>query len=181
MERASRWIYQLVVNPTRPTPPSAQTNSAEITAVAEPDPNPANNKATATETPQYADLEVHKVTDKYQPQVGEDVTYTITLFNNGPDTAKNVELRDTSPLNEVAFKSALAAPNTTYVTNGSPVTDVIWEVPEIQDQETLTLTIVVDGNCTWFGCQCHYNYRIRDMGSNPPKQHLLYSHKCTTS
>ena len=44
----------LVVNPTRPTPPSAQTNSAEITAVAEPDPRPANN-TTATETPQYAD------------------------------------------------------------------------------------------------------------------------------
>ena len=85
----------LVINPTIPTPPSAQTNSAEITAVAEPDPRPANNKATATETPQYADLEVHKVTDKYQPQVGEDVTYTITLHNNGPDTAKNVELRDT--------------------------------------------------------------------------------------
>ena len=95
----------LVVNPTRPTPPSAQTNSAEIT-VAEPDPRPANNKATATETPQYADLEVHKVTDKYQPQVGEDVTYTITLHNNGPDTAKNVELRDTIPP-QVAFKSAI--------------------------------------------------------------------------
>ena len=133
----------LVVNPTRPTPPSAQTNSAEITAVAEPDPRPANNKATATETPKYADLEVHKVTDKYQPQVGEDVTYTITLHNNGPDTAKNVELRDTIPP-QVAFKSAIEAPNTTYVTNGSPVTDVIWDVPEIQDQETLTLTIVVE-------------------------------------
>ena len=110
----------------------------------------SNDKATATETPKYADLEVHK-TNKYQPNVGEDVTYTITLFNNGPDTAKNVELRDTLPLNDVAFKSAIAAPNTTYQTNGSPVTDVIWDVPEIQNQETLTLTIVVTATAPGLG------------------------------
>ena len=69
-----------VLHPTRPTPPSAQTNKAEITAVAEPDPYPGNESASATETPKYADLEVHKVTDKYTPNVGEDVTYTITLL-----------------------------------------------------------------------------------------------------
>ena len=98
-----------VLAPAAGTIPSPQTNIAEITAVSEPDPKPGNNKATATEKPQYADLEVHKVTDKYQPNVGEDVTYTITLHNNGPDTAKNVELRDTIP-QEVAFKSAIEAP-----------------------------------------------------------------------
>ena len=87
-----------VLDPTRPTPPSAQTNKAENLVVAEPDPYPGNESASATETPKYADLEVHKVTDKYTPNVGEDVTYTITLFNNGPDTAKNVELRDTIAL-----------------------------------------------------------------------------------
>ena len=140
-----------VLHPTRPTPPSAQTNKAENLVVAEPDPNPGNESASATEKPKYADLEVHKVTDKYTPNVGEDVTYTITLFNNGPDTAKNVELRDTLPLNDVAFKSALAAPNTTYQTSGSPVTDVIWEVPEIQNQETLTLTIVVTATAPGLG------------------------------
>ena len=132
----------LVVNPTRPTPPSAQTNIAEITAVAEPDPRPGNNKATATETPKYADLEVHKDTDKYQPNVGEDVTYTITLHNNGPDTAKDVYLRDTFP-GPITFKSYNEAPTTTFTTNGPPVTEGIWYVPEIKDQETLTLTVVV--------------------------------------
>ncbi|MFL2863294.1 MAG: DUF11 domain-containing protein [Pirellulales bacterium] len=88
----------LVVNPTRPTPPSAQTNIAEITAVAEPDPRPGNNKATATETPKYADLEVHKDTDKYQPNVGEDVTYTShTHITTGPILQQIVYLTDAFP------------------------------------------------------------------------------------
>ena len=55
------------------------------------------------------------------------------------------------PLNDVAFKSAIAAPNTTYQTSGSPVTDVIWDVPEIQNQETLTLTIVVTATAPGLG------------------------------
>ena len=37
------------------------------------------------------------------------------------------------------------------MTNGSPVTDIIWSVPEIQNQETLTLTIVVTATDTGLG------------------------------
>ena len=140
----------LVVNPTRPTPPSAQTNIAEITAVAEPDPRPGNNKATATETPKYADLEVHKDTDKYQPNVGEDVTYTVKLTNNGPDTATDILLTDAFP-SPVTYKTHTATNGTTFNATGNPVTGGEWIVPSIDPGQEKTLSIVVTADAPGIG------------------------------
>ncbi len=122
MEIAPRCLYHAdVINPTRPLPPSAQINRAKITAVSEPDPRPDNNEATATEKPKYADLEVHKETNNYQPNVHDDVTYTIKLTNNGPDTATDVVLTDAFP-SPVTYKTATSTSGTTFTPTGSPIT-----------------------------------------------------------
>ena len=61
------------------------------------DPDPADNTAAATETPQQADLAVTKTVNNPAPNVGDTVTFTITVTNLGPDTATNVTLHDILP------------------------------------------------------------------------------------
>ena len=139
-----------VINPTRPLPPSAQTNRAKITAVSEPDPRPDNNEATATEKPKYADLEVHKETNNYQPNVNDDVTYTIKLTNNGPDTATDVVLTDAFP-SPVTYKTATSTSGTTFIPTGNPVTGGEWIVPSIDPGQEKTLSIVVTADAPGIG------------------------------
>ena len=51
------------------------------------DPNPINNFGTATLVPQQADLAVTKTVSDPTPNVGDTVTFTVTLTNNGPSDA----------------------------------------------------------------------------------------------
>ena len=63
------------------------------------DPNPGNNSATAVTTvTASADLSVIK-TGPATANAGTNVTYTITLTNNGPSNAANVSLTDATPAN----------------------------------------------------------------------------------
>ena len=133
-------ITATVNAPTTPGAlPATQTNTVKVTGVDEPDPNPGNNTGTATETPLYADLAVTKTTSNVTPNVGESITYTITLTNNGTATATGVEVTDTLPDN-VSYLSASAASGTTFTPNS---TGGVWAVPSIAPGEKLTLTITV--------------------------------------
>ena len=76
---------------------TAQTNTASIRHSDQFDPDAGNNTASATETPQLADLHVTKTVDNSKPNVGDTITFTITLSNAGPDTATNVRLNDLLP------------------------------------------------------------------------------------
>ncbi|MBI2917605.1 MAG: DUF11 domain-containing protein [Chloroflexi bacterium] len=88
---ASRTIKCVVI----PTTIGPQTNKACAEAQ-EHDPNRNNNCATITANarPAIADLSVIKKADKDTVLVGDNVTYTITITNNGPDDATGVELSD---------------------------------------------------------------------------------------
>jgi uncharacterized repeat protein (TIGR01451 family)/fimbrial isopeptide formation D2 family protein len=130
-------IQAKVLAPSANTIPAAQTNVATVTNSAEPDSNPGNNTGTATETPKYADLGVKKTTDKVQPNVGETVTYTVSLFNLGTAAATNVAVTDTLPTN-VSFVSASAAGGTSFTPSA---TGGVWTVPTIAPGQTLQLTI----------------------------------------
>ena len=146
-DSATLTLHADVHAPAAGTIPSPQTNIAEITAVSEPDPNKSNNKATATETPKYADLAVIKQTSDPTPNDGDTVTYTITLTNNGKDTATNVELTDTLP-HPVTYVpgSATAEPGTTFTPTGSPITGGTWDVPSINPGDVFTLEFKVIAN-----------------------------------
>ena len=77
--------------------PSPQTNTATISASDQFDPNPGNNTASATVTPQQADLALTKTVSNPTPNVGDSVTFTVTLTNNGPNTATEVQVSDLLP------------------------------------------------------------------------------------
>src|SRR5262249_26075161 len=51
----------------------------------------------ATETPEQADLFVTKAVDNATPNVGDTVTFTVTLTDLGPDAATNVTVQDLLP------------------------------------------------------------------------------------
>jgi uncharacterized repeat protein (TIGR01451 family) len=77
--------------------PAPQTNTARITHSDQFDPNPAGNTADSTLTPQQADLEVSKTVNNPLPVEGQTITFTVTVSNNGPDAATNVQVTDPLP------------------------------------------------------------------------------------
>ena len=91
--------------------PAAQTNTATVGAADQFDPNTGNNTASATETPQQADLAVTKTVSDPTPNVGDTITFTVTLTNNGPDAATNVTVLDSLPAG-LTFVSATASQGT---------------------------------------------------------------------
>ena len=133
-------ITARVLAPAVNTVPASQTNVATVTAADEYDPNPGNNTGTATETPLYADLGVKKTTNNVQPNVGDTVTYTVSLFNLGTAVATNVEVTDALPAN-VSFLSATPAAGTRF--EESP-TGGVWSVPSIAPGQTFVLTLTVE-------------------------------------
>ena len=134
----------------------------------ETDPNAANNTAQQGTTvvpeagPAQADLAVSKI-DTPDPVFsgGPDLTYTITVENNGPDTATGVTVTDTLPA-EVSFLSATssagqcdAAPDTNGVlacalgdlANGSNATVTLVVEPAIvTEPSTITNSVSVVAN-----------------------------------
>ncbi|MFK8016954.1 MAG: hypothetical protein AB8G17_16115 [Gammaproteobacteria bacterium] len=81
-------------------------NTAELTAANEfdPDSTPANNdpaeddQSSVTITPTvFADLSLTKAVDNAEPLVGDLVTYTLTLTNDGPLGTTGVTIADTLP------------------------------------------------------------------------------------
>jgi uncharacterized repeat protein (TIGR01451 family)/fimbrial isopeptide formation D2 family protein len=137
-------ITARVLAPTVNTIPPARTNVATVTRADEYDPNPGNNTGTATETPLYADLGVKKTTSNVQPNVGETVTYTVSLFNLGTAVATNVEVTDALPAN-VVFLSATPAGGTRFE---ETATGGVWSVPSIAPGQTILLTLTVEATNT---------------------------------
>jgi uncharacterized repeat protein (TIGR01451 family) len=75
------------------------TNTATITAANELDPVAGNNSALASVTVAQlaADLGMSKTVDNPTPRENETIVYTITLTNNGPSSASNVQVTDAIP------------------------------------------------------------------------------------
>ncbi|WP_456376660.1 isopeptide-forming domain-containing fimbrial protein [Thiolapillus sp.] len=73
------------------------TNTAVVSS-ATPDPNTGNNTATEpTTVGAAADLRITKTDDVDPVSIGDTVTYTLQVFNDGPSNATNVVVTDTLP------------------------------------------------------------------------------------
>ncbi len=70
---------------------------AAVTASDQYDPDPTNNTDSESVTPQQADLSLVKTVDDPSPNVGDTVTFTLTVANAGPDTATSISVEDTVP------------------------------------------------------------------------------------
>jgi uncharacterized repeat protein (TIGR01451 family) len=80
------------------------------------------------------DLSILKTVDDPSPVVGEDITYTITVTNNGPGSATGVVVEDILPV-ELQYVSSLATQGT-Y----DPTTS-LWTVGSLADGNTASLDI----------------------------------------
>ena len=70
------------------------TNRAAKTAQGELDPNPSNDVSGVTINGEAADVQVVKTVDRTIALVGEEVTFTVTVTNNGPHAVSGVEVLD---------------------------------------------------------------------------------------
>jgi uncharacterized repeat protein (TIGR01451 family)/fimbrial isopeptide formation D2 family protein len=115
--------------------PQPQTNTVAVATVDQYDPDPDNDEADVTVTPQYADLAVTKTVDEARPNVGDTISFTVTLENLGVDTATGVTVVDSLP-DGLSFVAATPEAGTSY----DPTTG-IWTVGTLAPAATVTLLI----------------------------------------
>jgi uncharacterized repeat protein (TIGR01451 family) len=89
--------FTLVANvPSGAAAGASYSNTATVSSP-DPDPNGTNNASTAVTTISSADLSA-SIADSPDPvTAGEDLTYALTVSNNGPDGAVDAALTDTLP------------------------------------------------------------------------------------
>ena len=73
------------------------TNTAEIVAADQADPNPANNASSAEIGALSADLSLGKAVDRPFPNEGDTVVFLVTLRNEGPDDGTGISISDPLP------------------------------------------------------------------------------------
>jgi uncharacterized repeat protein (TIGR01451 family) len=129
------------------TTPLVQTNTATVTAGTG-DPDTSDNTATANVTVvPAADLSLTKAASPDPVIANQQLTYTLTATNAGPDTAVNAKVVDTLPAGET-FVNEGTPPGgtpTCSVTAGTPATGqtVTCNLGDIPSGGTVTATIVV--------------------------------------
>lgn len=109
-------------------------NTATISAVDQQD-DPSNNTASASVSMKETDLQVTKSVDNNRPNVGQTVTFTVNVKNNGPDGATGVRILDKLPAG-LTLDSIVAPPGTTY-----NKTTGVWVIGDIANGATVTLLI----------------------------------------
>ena len=124
-----------------------KTNTAEVTALEQFDINSQpgngvaseNDQASVTITPASADLSITKSVDDASPNVGQTITYTVTVNNAGPDVAENVMVRDTLP-SGVTQQSAIAS------SGAYSEATRVWTIPSLSvgASASLQITALVD-------------------------------------
>jgi uncharacterized repeat protein (TIGR01451 family) len=119
--------------------PSATGSLTNTASVATPpgatDPDLTNNDATDTDTIPTADLSVLKTVSNPTPNVGDTITFTVTLSNQGPDAATNVQLTDLLPAG-LTFVSATPSQGTYSGGTG------FWDVGTVSPGGAQTLSII---------------------------------------
>lgn len=107
--------FTFVMN-VSPSATGSVENTASISATT-PDPAGGNNSSTVVSTIVAADLDVFKAGPD-TVVAGSDVTYYVTLTNNGPSTATNVSLSDPIPAG-MTFVSATQNNGPTFICNSA--------------------------------------------------------------
>ena len=126
------------------TTPGTKTNTAQISAADQfdIDSTPNNNvpteddQASVSLTPAVADLSLTKTVNKTTPNVGEDVTFTVTVKNDGPSNATGVSVKDVLPAG-LTFQTFATAAGTYNSSTG------VWTVGNLATGATATLSLVV--------------------------------------
>ena len=116
------------------------TNTARKTAENESDGNPANDSASVAINPQ-ADISLSKTVDNPTPNLGTNVTYTVTATDLGPDPAIGVKVTDLLPVG-LAYVSSSTATGSYLSGTG------VWSIGNLANGASATLTITATVNTT---------------------------------
>ncbi|QLE02333.1 DUF11 domain-containing protein [Galbibacter sp. BG1] len=139
----------LLYDDAQPIPLPDYLNTAEVFSANEEDSNSTPNNGSNSENdyaevqvtpnPTLVDLSVTKTVDNQSPIVGDEVVFTITITNDGPQDASSVVVTDR--LNEPGFGYV---GNSTSVGNYVPASGA-WEIGDLAagTSETLTITVTV--------------------------------------
>ena len=127
------------------------TNTAEITAHDQVDPDSTNNKDSADVHIVEVDIDLSgtKTVDDDTPIEGQTILYKIDVTNNGPDNATNVVIQKLFPAN-VTFVSSSQSPGTTY--NSTNSTSHLWTIGDLNVGvvKFLNITATIDnGTAAW--------------------------------
>ena len=119
------------------------TNVAEVTAANEfdVDSTPGNNdageddQAFVTVTPASADLSLTKIVSNNMPNLGDDVTFTVTLANDGPDAAMDIVVRD-------FFPTGLTLVSSSPSVGSFDPSSSLWMIPSLASGSSATLDLI---------------------------------------
>jgi len=94
---------------------------------------------------QAADVQVTQTVNNSTPLFGDNVTFTVTVKNNGPNTATGVKVTNLLP-NGLGFVSYTVSKGSYNSVNG------VWDIGNLNNNEITTLSIIaqalVNGNIT---------------------------------
>src|SRR5690606_36028214 len=93
-----------------------------------------DDQASVTLSSELADLSLTKTVDNATPQLGDEVTFTITVSNAGPSTATGISVSDVLPEGLTLIS---AVPSQGTIAGG------IWTVGTLADDAVATLTTIV--------------------------------------
>ncbi|MCA9265565.1 MAG: DUF11 domain-containing protein [Planctomycetales bacterium] len=117
------------------------TNTATISGVDQAETTTADNTAMAMVTPESLNLSVVKGVSNSMPLFGSDVTFSMTVTNQGPSAATNVTYSDVLPAG-LTFVSANATAGSYSSSTGQ------WTIGSMANSASETLTVVATVNTT---------------------------------
>lgn len=121
----------------QPTPNPKQESGLDQNQVSPAPPSQAEDEVDgASATFPQADLSLSQTVDNPTPNLGEVITFTITISNNGPSNATNVVMSDPLPLGLILSSTI---PSQGSYNSGSG----LWAVGTITYSESVTLSLVV--------------------------------------
>ncbi len=113
------------------------TNTASVAASSN-DPNPSNNSAAeGTTIDALVDLMLTKEAAPEPLPSGEDLVYTLTVFNDGPSEATNVVVTDTLPAGVTLISTSGCAEDP----SGVPTCSLGSVAPGTSSQYTITVSV----------------------------------------
>jgi uncharacterized repeat protein (TIGR01451 family) len=137
--------FQVVVQAT-----GTYKNVAQVTASDQYDPDSTPNnddgdqseddEDSETTTPQQADLRIKKSVDNSIPDPGDTITFTITVYNDGPDAATNVTVEDVIP-SGYTYSAGTIAGGDSRDDSGDPV--LTWTINSLASSSNVNLTFQV--------------------------------------
>ena len=157
------FTYQARVN--SPGAGISFTNVAQVTDADQFDPNSTPNNDVPTENDQdsvtpnlkVADLSIEKSINNSSPQVGEVVTFSIKIKNDGPDDANGVDLVDYLPNGFGSISN---------ISNAGTIVDttIIWNNLSVNNGDSLIVTF--DAVVLPFSQSTKYTNTAEIIGSN---------------